>query len=97
MHSLNLAEVLMGGVRSGRVEELLADLDSIGLRVADRPADEPVRLARLRVATALKLPDCCALDTALASDFTLATFDASLTPAAVEHHGTVVPGLSGTE
>jgi predicted nucleic acid-binding protein len=91
IHSLNLAEVLVGGVRAGRVDELLADLDSIGLRVADRPVDEPLRLARLRVATGLKLPDCCALDTAIATDSTLATFDEPLARAAREHYVMVTP------
>ena len=91
IHSLNLAEVLAGGVRAGRGQEMLADLEAIGVRVADRPAGEPLRLANLRVSTGLKLPDCCALDTALATASTLATFDDALATAARERHLAVAP------
>jgi len=91
IHSLNLAEVLVGGARIGREREMLADLESIGVRVADRPAQEALRLAVLRARTGLKLPDCCALDTALAHGTALATFDGALAKAAREHHLTVAP------
>lgn len=82
MHSLNLAEVLVGGARAGRAREMLDDLLAIGIRVADRPDDEALRLANLRVSSGLKLPDCCALDTALVTGSTLATFDEHLAEAA---------------
>ncbi len=86
IHSLNLAEVLIGGVKAGRGHELLDDLHAIGLRVADQREGEPLRLAALRVETGLKLPDCCALDTALTSESTLATFDERLAAAARTRH-----------
>lgn len=89
MDSLNLAEVLIGGVKAGRGQELLDDLHAIGVRVADRRDHEPLRLAALRVETGLKLPDCCALDTALTSKSTLATFDEQLADAARTRHLTV--------
>lgn len=92
IHSLNLAEVLIGGVRAGRGQEMLSDLQAIGIRVADRIEDEPLRLARLRVGCGLKLPDCCALDTALATESTLATFDDALARAARTQDVTVAPG-----
>ncbi len=91
IHSLNLAEVLIGGVKAGRRQELLDDLHAIGLRVADQRADQPLRLAALRVETGLKLPDCCALDTALASESTLATLDERLADAARTRHLEVGP------
>lgn len=91
IHSLNLAEVLIGGVKAGRGQELLDDLNAIGLRVADRHDNEPLRLAALRVETGLKLPDCCALDTALTSESTLATFDERLAAAARTRHLKVGP------
>lgn len=91
IHSLNLAEVLVGGVRAGRGQELLDDLHAIGLRVAVQHDGEPLRLAALRVETGLKLPDCCALDTALASESTLATFDERLARAARARHVKVDP------
>lgn len=34
MHSLNLAEVLVGAAKAGRAQEMLADLHAIGIHVA---------------------------------------------------------------
>jgi len=94
IHSLNLAEVLVGGVRAGRGQQMLADLEAIGLRIADRPDGEPLRLANLRAGSRLRLPDCCALDTALSTSSTLATFDDGLAKAARQRHVTVAPSRS---
>lgn len=91
MHSLNLAEVLVGAVRVDRGAEMLSDIEAIGVHVADRSDGEPLRLANLRVASGLKLPDCCALDTALTTSSTLATFDARLAEVARRHHVIVAP------
>ena len=91
IHSLNLAEVLIGGVRAGRGQELLDDLHAIGLQVAERHDGEPLRLAALRVETKLKLPDCWALDTALTSGSTLATFVGRLAAVARTRHLEVGP------
>lgn len=91
IHSLNLAEVLVGGVRTGRGEEMLSDLHAVGIRVADRTDGESLRLAHLRAASGLKLPDCCALDTALATDSTLATFDETVAGAARARRVPVAP------
>ncbi len=91
IHPLNLAEVLVGGVRARRGQEPLDDLHAIGLRVAVPHDGESLRLAALRVETGLKLPDCCALDTALASDSTLATFNERLARAAHARHIGVDP------
>ncbi len=91
IHSLNLAEVLVGGARVGRGQEMLTDLEAIGIHIADRQDGEPLRLANLRAASGLRLPDCCALDTALTTDSTLATFDDALAKAARQRHVTVAP------
>lgn len=91
IHSLNLAEVLVGGVKAGRGQELLDDLHAIGVRVADPHAAEPLRLANLRVETGLKLPDCCALDTAIITQSTLATFDERLAGVAQARHLATAP------
>jgi len=50
-------------------------------------------LANLRASSGLKLPDCCALDTALttATASTLATFGDALAKAARQHYITVAP------
>ncbi len=50
----NLAEVLVGGVTSDRSQERLADLEAIGLRVADRPTGDHLRSANLRTNSGLK-------------------------------------------
>lgn len=71
IHALNLAEVLIGGVRVGRGEEMLSDLYAVGIDVADRTEGEPLRLARLRVECGLKPPGCCALDAALVTESAL--------------------------
>lgn len=80
---LTLAEVLVGPARTGRLDRASAalaqlDIDTIGL---DESA--PVRLATLRAATSLKLPDCCVLLAAeQAGNATIATFDDRLATAA---------------
>lgn len=82
VHPLTLAEVLVGGVNVGREHAMLAELDAMGLTAADGGSDQSLRLARLRVSTGLKLPDCCVLDTALSNRTRLATFDSALAGAA---------------
>ena len=91
IHSLNLAEVLVGGIKVGRAQEMVSDLSAIGVTVADRSDGEPLRLAKLRVSSKLKLPDCCVLDTAMISASPLATFDHTLAKAAQQHQVTVLP------
>lgn len=81
-HTLTVAEVLVGGARTGRAQEMLADLQTVGVQLARRIDDEPLRLAQLRATTGLKLPDCCVLDTALGNSAALATFDVALARAA---------------
>lgn len=78
VHPLTLAEVLVGGVRVGRGQEMHDDLQAAGISVVAPDAAEPLRLAELRVGTGLKLPDCCVLDVALRSASSLATFDDAL-------------------
>jgi predicted nucleic acid-binding protein len=78
VHSMTLAEVLVGGVRIGQGASMRDDLRSAGIAVAPSDVDEPLRLAELRVSTRLKLPDCCVLDVAIHHRAMLATFDATL-------------------
>ena len=84
VHAINLAEVLVGGVRVGQALSMRDDLASAGIRLAPRDDDEPLRLAELRASSGLKLPDCCALDVAMRHRATLATFDMALTAEAVK-------------
>lgn len=82
VHTLTLAEVLVGGVRIGQGAQMLADLKMAGIMLASRDDDEPLRLAELRATTGLKLPDCCVLDVAVSNGAKLATFDRALATAA---------------
>lgn len=82
VHSLTLAEVLVGGVRVGRGAAMRDDIRAAGVEVAARDGDEPLRLAELRATTGLKLPDCCVLDVALHHHAPLVTFDEALSSAA---------------
>lgn len=91
VHTVTMAEVLVGGVRVGRGAAMRADLRAAGVEVAPPDADEALRLADLRVHTGLKLPDCCALDVAVHHQLALATFDAALTSAARLRDVAVLP------
>ncbi|MCZ2404576.1 type II toxin-antitoxin system VapC family toxin [Paenarthrobacter sp. Z7-10] len=91
VHSITLAEVLVGGARIGRGAEMYADLMAAGVRLADHDEQEPVRLAQLRATSGLKLPDCCVLDTAINNDASLATFDHALVRAARTNGMAVLP------
>lgn len=59
---VTLGEVLVGAVRAERLDEQLQALLSI-LEIAAVPLgrDSPAVLARLRVETKLRMPDCCVL------------------------------------
>lgn len=90
-HSLTVAEVLVGGVRVGRGQEMLADIQAVGIEAVTGDGGEPLRLAELRATTGLKLPDCCVLATALSNTAALATFDDTLGKAARQLDISVLP------
>lgn len=90
-HRITMAEVLVGGVRIDQGLEMQDDLVRLGVVAAESDDGEPLRLAHLRVATTLRLPDCCVLDVALRNRCALATFDLRLATAA-RHLGLVVVG-----
>lgn len=89
VHTVTMAEVLVGGVRVGRGVAMRDDLRAAGVEVAPQDADEPLRLAELRASTGLKLPDCCVLDVAIHHRASLATFDVALASTA-RHRGVTV-------
>lgn len=91
VHTVTLAEVLVGGVRIGRGASMRDALYSMGIVVAPRDDGEPLRLAELRTTSGLKLPDCCALDAAIHHQAALATFDDQLAGAARRHGVLVEP------
>jgi len=84
IHSITLAEVLVGAARKGHGTQRLAQLTAIGIGVAESDPTEPLFLAELRASTGLALPDCCVLSVALRAGVLVATFDARLGRAVVE-------------
>ena len=91
VHSMTLAEVLVGGAGIGRGAQMQADLLATGIQITPHGQDKPLRLAELRARTGLKLPDCCVLDAAISNNASLATFDQALAAAAVRHGISVRP------
>jgi predicted nucleic acid-binding protein len=82
VHTITMAEVLVGGVRAGHGASMRDDLHAAGIVVAPYDDGEPLRLAEMRVGSGLKLPDCCVLGTAIHHQASLATFDEALAAAA---------------
>jgi predicted nucleic acid-binding protein len=76
--SITLAEVLGGPARAGRLADAQAALRALGVAELRLPVDAAERLAALRAATELKLPDCCVLLAAEDAQARLLTFDARL-------------------
>jgi predicted nucleic acid-binding protein len=85
LHPLAVAECAVGAIRNGMEGEFRATLSRVGI-VTWHPDDEhSYRVARLRAAGKLKLPDCCMLDAASHLGADLATFDQALAEAADTH------------
>jgi predicted nucleic acid-binding protein len=77
VHPITAAEVLVAPVRRGVAAAVWADLIAIGVEIDPTPVD-PLQLARLRVETGCKMPDCCVLASAAAHSTVVATFDERL-------------------
>lgn len=80
--SLTLAEVLVAPARENRLAAVRTILAELEVQELPFPEDTAVRLAQLRAATGLKMPDCCVLLAAEQHDAPLACFDERLTEAA---------------
>jgi predicted nucleic acid-binding protein len=78
VNSLTLAEVLVAPVRDGRLDPVLAALHALEVQELSFPADTALRLAELRAATGLKMPDCCVLLAAADAAASVASFDERL-------------------
>ncbi|GAB3301482.1 PIN domain-containing protein [Epidermidibacterium keratini] len=91
-HTLTLAEVLTGAVRTGQDQELVDLFTRLGIQELGRLENEALRLARLRAETPLKLPDCCVLLAAESQLAALATFDARLAATAAGRGVSVIGG-----
>lgn len=81
---LSLAEVLVGPARAGTLALATTVLHQLEVATVAFDEGSPARLAALRAATNLKLPDCCVLLAAEQSHGDVATFDDRLASAARE-------------
>ena len=72
---VTIAEVLVAPARAGRLADAEDALRTLGVGAVPLGGDAPARLAQLRVATGLRMPDCCVLLAAQDSGRSLATFD----------------------
>ena len=88
---LNLAEVLGGPARAGRLDEADVALRRLEVTAVPLEDDAPARLATLRAVTRLKLSDCCVLLAAEQTGSSVVTFDDRLA-AAVRERGLRVGG-----
>lgn len=82
---LTLAEVLVGPARVDKLDAAQSALRDLDVMTIPLTEDGPARLATLRAATRLRLPDCCVLlaaETATAA-VAVATFDGRLASSAV--------------
>lgn len=79
---LTLAEILVAPTRTGRRDVVLAALADLEVQTLQFPPGSAVTLAQLRAGTALKMPDCCVLLSALDQQARLASFDSRLVEAA---------------
>ena len=80
---MTIAEILVGPTRAGHLDVARDALAQLKVGQVLLGPDAPQRLARLRVDTGLKLPDCCVLLAAQdATAEAIATLDDRLTKAA---------------
>lgn len=77
-NSLTLAEVLVGPIRDDRLDAIRSALDDLEVQELFFPANSAVRLARLRVSTGLRMPDCCVVMAAEDHCAVVASFDQRL-------------------
>ncbi|MGD7706187.1 type II toxin-antitoxin system VapC family toxin [Microlunatus sp. Y2014] len=83
LHSLTMAEVLLGPARAGNLAGAQDRLTAAGFMLAPNGEPPPDVLARVRAATSLTMPDTCVLATAEYLRLDLATFDDRLAREAI--------------
>lgn len=83
LHPLTLAEILVHPVRDGNEIAVTNTLAAIGMIQSPMTIDA-LALARLRVKSGLKLPDCLVLATAIWHEVGVLTFDNALATAAAQ-------------
>ena len=85
-NALTLAEVLVAPARERCLDAAREALDDLEVKELPFPADSAVKLAQLRAATNLKMPDCCVLLAAEGAQARVASFDARLNQAAISRN-----------
>ena len=80
--TITLAEILVAPTRSDRLADVSVALERLGVAELRLGDDAPRRLARLRVDSGCKLPDCCVLLAAEENAGVVASFDSALIEAA---------------
>jgi predicted nucleic acid-binding protein len=75
VHTLNLAEALVGPERARRGLEVFDDLRRLGVEPVSLGSNEALLLAHARAEYRLRMPDTCALATALHFGAQLVTYD----------------------
>jgi predicted nucleic acid-binding protein len=90
IHPVTMAEVLVGPARAGAAHTVYAALLAEGIQIWTPESAQPQRVADLRAASGLKLPDCYPLDTAEQTGSKLATFDHQLAKRAAQRGVTVL-------
>jgi predicted nucleic acid-binding protein len=80
--TITLAETLVAPTRAGRLEEVAAALERLGVTELPLADGASGQLARLRAEAGCKLPDCCVLLAARENRGTVASFDSALVHAA---------------
>jgi predicted nucleic acid-binding protein len=82
LHPVTFAECLVAPARLGRLDDAATALRA-AYEIVDVDPDAPIRWARLRASTGLRLPDAVVLDTAITRGAeTIVTFDERLSDAA---------------
>lgn len=81
--TITLAETFVAPARAGRLDDVVAALDRLGVTELPLADGTSRQLARLRAETGCKLPDCCVLLAARENGGTVASFDSALVDAAV--------------
>jgi len=99
VHPINMAEVLVGLPSARDRATTLADLLEAGYRFPDLRSAVELRnavlaLADLRASVKVKMPDACALATAIEKSTPLATYDVALRNAATKIGVTTEPNES---
>lgn len=79
---ITLAEVLVTPARQGRLEDAQAAIARLEVEEIAPTSGAAQRLASLRAATGLKMPDCCVLDAAGQAKGRVVTFGRPLAKAA---------------